>query len=77
VPAEPAARTELRTATGASAIPVLVADGDVVGGAEAIVAYLDERFIEAPDAAAQRAKADKAKRKELEEACPKLSVVTP
>jgi glutathione S-transferase len=77
VPVQPAARTHLRTATGASAIPVLVAAGEIVGGEQAILAYLDEHFINPPEAAEQRAKAAKAKRKELEEACPKLSAVTP
>ena len=77
VPVERAARSELFAATGASAIPVLVADGYVVGGEQAILAYLDEHFIEPPQAAEQRAKAVKAKRKELEEACPRLSAVTP
>jgi glutathione S-transferase len=77
VPVEPVARVELRAATGASAIPVLVAGGEVVGGEQSILAYLDEHFIEPPEAAAQRAKAAKAKRKELVQACPEFSAVTP
>jgi hypothetical protein len=77
VPVQREARTELHAATGACTIPVLVADGEAVGGEESILAYLDEHFIEPPEAAAQRAKAAKARQKELEESCPKLAPVTP
>jgi glutathione S-transferase len=73
VPVEQHARTELRAATGASEIPVLVAGGETVRGEQAILAYLEEHYIEPPDAAEQRIKAAKAKRKELEAACPKLT----
>ena len=73
VPVEQHARAELRAATGASEIPILVASGETVRGGQAILAYLDERYLEPPDAAEQRAKAAKAKRKELEAACPKLT----
>jgi glutathione S-transferase len=73
VPVEQHARTELRAATGASEIPVLVAGGETVRGEQAIVAYLDAHFTEPPDAAEQRAKAAKAKRRELEAACPELT----
>jgi glutathione S-transferase len=73
VPVEQHARTELRAATGVSEIPVLVAGGETVRGEQAIVAYLTEHYIEPPDAAEQRIKAAKAKRKELEAACPKLT----
>jgi glutathione S-transferase len=76
VPADPDARVELRAATGSSEIPVLVAGEDVVAGAEAIVGYLDRRFIEPPDAGAQRERAAKAKRKELEKSCPELAAAT-
>jgi hypothetical protein len=48
----------------------------VIDGEQAILAYLDDRFSEPADAGEQRAKAAKAKRKELEEACPKLTVAT-
>ncbi len=73
VPAERDARTELQAVTGASEIPVLIAGSGTVRGERAILAFLDEHFIEPPDAAEQRAKAAKAKRKELEAACPKLT----
>jgi glutathione S-transferase len=73
VPVEQHARAELQAATGASEIPILVASGETVRGGQAILAYLDERYLEPPDAAEQRAKAAQAKRKELEAACPKLT----
>ena len=76
VPVEREARIELRAATGATEIPVLLADGETVRGEQAILAYLDEHFIESPDAAEQRTKAAKAKQKELETACPKLAAAT-
>jgi hypothetical protein len=44
---------------------------------EAILAHLDGRFTEPRDAAAQRAKAAKAKQKGLETACPQLAAATP
>jgi glutathione S-transferase len=74
VPVEQHARTELRAAPGTSEIPVLVAGGETVRGEQAILAYMEEHYVEPPDAAEQRAKAAKAKRKELEAACPKLTV---
>src|SRR6516162_9310537 len=70
VPVERDARTELRAATGASEIPVLMTRGETVRGEPAILAYLNEHHIEPAEAAEQRAKAAKAKRKELEAACP-------
>ncbi len=73
VPVQAEARLELLRATGASEIPVLVADGKVVRGEQAILAYLQAQFGEPPDAAEQRAKAVRAKQKELEAACPKLA----
>jgi glutathione S-transferase len=76
VPVEPDARTELHAATGAKTIPVLVADGEVVCGEDAIRGYLDEHFSEPSDAPSQRAKAAKARRKELERACPELAAAT-
>ena len=73
VPVEQDSRTALRAATGATEIPVLLAGRETVRGEQSILAYLDEHFIEPPDAAEQRAKAAKAKRKELEAACPNLT----
>ena len=77
VPVHAEARTQLRAATGASEIPVLVVNGSIVSGEQAILAHLNEHYIEPPDASEQRAKAAKAKQKELEAACPKLTAATP
>jgi glutathione S-transferase len=77
VPVERCARTELEASTGEEAIPVLVAEGEVIGGEAAILAYLERRFSEPGDAGSHRQKADKVKRRELEEACPKLAALTP
>ena len=76
VPVERADRAELVAATGQNAIPVLVADGHVAAGEESIVTYLNTHFAEQPEAAQQRAKAATVKRKELEQACRKLSAAT-
>jgi glutathione S-transferase len=76
VPVEPDERTELEVATGRRTIPILVAGDTVIYGEQAILAHLDERYTEPADADEQRAKAAKAKRKELEEACPKLTAAT-
>ncbi len=76
VPVQREARLELLRTTGTDEIPALVADGRSVGGEQAILAYLNEHYIEPPDAAEQRAKAAKAKQKELEAACPKLTLAT-
>ena len=76
VPVEREDRTELVHRTGEQSIPVLVIDGDVLSGSEAILTYLDTHFTEPPEAERQRAKAAMAKRKELEKACPELAAVT-
>jgi len=76
VPVEREDRVEVVTSTGQESIPVLVANGEVIAGEDAIVAHLNTQFAEPPDAERQRAKAAKAKRKELEEACPKLTAAT-
>ena len=77
VPVHAEARTQLRAATGASEIPVLVVDESIASGETAILAYLDEHYVDPPDACEQRAKAAKAKQKELEATCPKLTAATP
>ena len=76
VPVEREARAKLEHATGRRTIPILVVRDTVIEGEQAILAYLEEHFTEPADAGEQRAKAAKAKRKELEEACPKLTAVT-
>jgi glutathione S-transferase len=76
VPVRREARTELMRVAGRDEIPVLVAEGRPVHGEQAILAYLDEHYVEPFDAAEQRAKAAKAKQKELEALCPKLAAPT-
>jgi glutathione S-transferase len=73
VPVQRDDRWRVEQATGERSIPILVAGDEVIGGEAAILAYLEEHFDEPPDADEQRAKAAKAKQKELEEACPKLA----
>jgi glutathione S-transferase len=76
VPVEREDRAELTTATGQQSIPVLVADSEVITGEDTIVTYLNTYYTEPADAERQRAKAARAKRKELEEACPKFAAPT-
>jgi glutathione S-transferase len=73
VPVRPEARGALRRATGTDEIPVLLTGGPPVCGEREILAHLDEHYSEPPDVAEQRAKAAKAKRKELEAAYPELT----
>ena len=60
VPADPAERQELRTRTGSNEIPALLLDDGSVINTDAgdIVAYLDERYAERPDAALHRERAE-------------------
>jgi glutathione S-transferase len=76
VPVEQADRAALLAETGATTIPVLVADGAVLVGEEAIIDHLGSRFPEPDDAAAQRAKAARARARDLEESCRQLTTVT-
>ena len=76
VPVDRDARDELEQATGRRTIPILVVGGEVIEGEQAILAHLQEHFTEPPDAEQHRVKAARAKRKELEEACPKLAAAT-
>jgi len=55
IPLDRAERDAMESATGGRSIPTLVDDDAVVHGADAIVAYLDERYREPPDAARHRA----------------------
>jgi glutathione S-transferase len=70
VPAEAGERAALGAATGATSVPVLCDGGHVVVGADAILAYLDSRHDDPPEAAGHRARASRARRRDLEEACP-------
>jgi glutathione S-transferase len=60
VPADPAEREELRSRTGSDEIPALVVEDGTVLNADAdeIIAYLDERYSERPDAERHRERAE-------------------
>lgn len=76
VPVQREARVDLFHATGTDEIPVLVADGAPIRGEQAILSYLDATYVEPSDAFEQRAKAAKAKHKELEAACRPFAAAT-
>jgi len=69
VPVEPSQRTQLLAETGVTSIPVLRDDGDpVVVGEDAILTYLDWQYREPADGEAHRARAHRARPRELREA---------
>ena len=69
MPVEREDRVELRTQTGVDSIPVLVGtDGTVVAGELAILDVLDRTYDEPAGAEAHRVKAERARRRQLEEA---------
>jgi glutathione S-transferase len=79
VPVEREERTLLVERTGADTIPVLVTeDGTALVGEDAISAYLDTH-VQAPHEAeeAHRLKAEKARRRYLEEECECSQPTTP
>ena len=69
VPVEKSDRSALRHETGTEAIPALVAADATLIGEDAIIAYLDEHVPATPEAQAHREKAEKARRRYLEEEC--------
>ncbi len=70
VPVEKSERTALRRVSGTDSIPaLLIADSAAVIGEQAIRAYLDEHVTEPTAAAEHRIKAEKARRRYLEEEC--------
>src|SRR5262249_22932239 len=70
VPVERDDRVLLRVRTGTEAIPVLVTPGEEpLVGEEAILAYLDSHEPVPAEARAHRLKAEKARRRYLEEEC--------
>jgi len=70
VPVEKEQRHALRHATGSESIPALVFDnGEVAVGEETIARLLRDAAPEPAEAAAHRQKADKARRRYLEEEC--------
>jgi glutathione S-transferase len=73
VPVEKADRTALLAATGSDAVPTLVlGNGTVLVDEDAIRSWLDEHVDEPVGAVAQRAKADRAWRRVLQEAAAEL-----
>ena len=71
VPVEKPDRSELLRVTGSETIPVLVLDnGSIVVGEKEILRSLDEQIAEPPEAEAHKNKAEKARRRYLEEECP-------
>ncbi len=70
VPVDKEQRTALRQKTSSDTIPALVLEnGTVAIGEEAIRRYLDDQIAEPPEAEAHRLKAAKARRRYLEEEC--------
>jgi glutathione S-transferase len=70
VPVDKSDRTLLRRRTGVDSIPVLVTPaGAAVVGEESIIAYLDAHEATPVDARAHRLRAEKARRRYLEEEC--------
>lgn len=70
VPADKRKRSALVAATGVDAVPVLVLeDGTPLAGEERILAHLSERYLESRGAWMHRARAEKSRRRYLEEEC--------
>ena len=70
VPVEKSERASLIQAAGTDTIPALNAgDGRVVVGEDAIRSYLDAHVIEPAEALTHRIKAEKVRRRYLEEEC--------
>ena len=77
VPVDKDERATLRQKTSSDTIPALVLeDGTVAIGEEAIRRHLDEQVVEPPEAEAHRLKAAKARRRYLEEECECLERAT-
>ena len=70
VPVEKSERAALGRAASTNTIPTLVTDGAAAMiGEDAICGYLDEHFTEPSRADAHRLKAEKARRRYLDEEC--------
>lgn len=77
VPADKRKRTDLLAATGTDSVPVLILeDGTVLDGEERILAYLSEHYLESRGAWMHRARAEKSRRRYLEEECECSQLVT-
>jgi glutathione S-transferase len=78
VPVEKEQRVALRQATGSDTIPALVLDDrTTLVGEDAIRSYLDKHVAVPAGSEAHRLKADKARRRYLEEECQCLQPATP
>jgi glutathione S-transferase len=70
VPADKRRRNELVATTGSDSVPVLVLqDGTTLVGEEQILAHLGEHYLEPRAAWMHRARAEKVRRRYLEEEC--------
>ena len=70
VPADKRKRHELVAATGTDTVPVLVTDDShVLDGEERILAHLGEHYLEPRGAWMHRARAEKSRRRQLQEEC--------
>jgi glutathione S-transferase len=77
VPADRRKRTSLVAATGADSVPALLLDnGSAVVGEDSIGTYLDEHYLEPSGARWHRARAEKARRRYLEQECECAKLVT-
>ena len=78
VPVAKDGRHALRNATGSETIPALVFDnGEIAVGEDAILRLLDASLPEPAEAGAHRGKAEKARRRYLEEECECSQPATP
>lgn len=70
VPADKRKRSDLVAAAGTDTVPVLVTDdGTILDGEEGILAHLGEHYLEPRGAWIHRARAEKSRRRHLEEEC--------
>ena len=70
VPADKRKRHDLVVATGTDTVPVLVTDDRrVLDGEERILAYLGEHYLEPRGVWMHRARAEKSRRRQLQEEC--------
>ena len=77
VPVEKGERDALRRATGSDVIPALVAGDTIAVGEDDIGRWLDAQVAESAHAEAHKLKADKARRRYLEEECECSQPATP
>ena len=77
VPADKRKRMDLVATTGTDTVPVLVAeDGTTLDGEARILAYLSEHYFEPRGAWMHRARAEKSRRRYLEEECECSPLIT-